>query len=262
MTGNAVSTFWNCENNNWENSMKKTGKNFTLIELLVTIAIIAILAAVLLPALNAAREKARTITCMNILNSFGKFTIFYQDDYDGWCPGVNTVGDLSKLRWVYQLRPYAKLTPEIGYYWPGGLICPNASLARSVTSPSWPGCFQVMYSYGLNREGLPSFAEHSNGAYRGMRNAQVSRPASKLLFTDGTDWMVCYERANKTIYYDVYGEVYSSSLNNMPAYRHSGRLNAVFHDGHAASLSFRDLWDGTNTSTSRRYKEKWDWEQK
>ena len=242
--------------------MKKRTRNFTLIELLVTIAIIAILAAILLPALNAAREKARAITCMNILNSFGKFVIFYQDDYDGWCPGVNTLGDLSTLRWVYQLRPYAKLTPEVGDYWPSSLICPNASLARSVTSPSWPGCFQVMNSYGMNREGLPSFSEHSSGTSRGIRSTQVNHPSSKLLFTDGTDWMVCYERANKANYYDVYGEIYSSSINNMPAYRHSGRLSGVFHDGHAASLSFRDLWDGANSATSRIYKEKWDLKQK
>ena len=83
-------------------TMKKTGKVFTLIELLVTIAIIAILAAILLPALNSAREKARGITCINTLNSFGKYSVFYQDDYDGWYPAINTVGKFKDLRWVYQ----------------------------------------------------------------------------------------------------------------------------------------------------------------
>ena len=116
-----------------------------------------------------------------------------------------------------------------------------------------------MYSYGINREGLPSYTEHSAGVFRGIRITQVKHSASKLLFTDGTDWMVSYDRANKVMYYDIYGEAYDSSgYNNMPAYRHSARLNAAFYDGHAATLSFGDLWDGSNKNTSRIFKEKWD----
>lgn len=241
--------------------MKKTGKNFTLIELLVTIAIIAILAAVLLPALNAAREKARTITCMNILNSFGKFAIFYQDDYDGWCPGINSVGDLSKSRWLFQFQNYVKLPIESTYY-PKSYICPDASLALATFLESDPSRFATDKAYGLNREGFPSYSEHSAGTYRGVKNTEVYRPASKILFGDGVDWMICYERANKSVYYDVYGESYSSSNNNMPAYRHSGRLNLAFYDGHVASASFRAVWDVASTSSSKLYKEKWDVKQK
>ena len=61
----------------------KTTKSFTLIELLVVISIIAILAAMLLPALARAREKARQTVCVNKLKQFGLTLHMYTQDYDG-----------------------------------------------------------------------------------------------------------------------------------------------------------------------------------
>lgn len=93
----------------------KSRKSFTLIELLVVVAVIAILASVLLPALNKALEKARQVTCVNIMKSLGMANQAYFDNNNGVImsasPEIGVVCIMKQIRTAIWL-PFFMKFPE------------------------------------------------------------------------------------------------------------------------------------------------------
>jgi len=120
----------------------KKRAGFTLIELLVVVAIIAILAAMLLPALARAREKAKRAVCIGNLKQLGLILYMYANDYDGFFPtnvpmnatsGHDTSKSLNILTGQYDYNPSDPLstTPEregpVYVQNASVFICPSAS---------------------------------------------------------------------------------------------------------------------------------------
>ena len=160
--------------------LRPTIAKFTLIELLVVIAIIAILAAMLLPALNKARERGRNATCQGNLRSLGQAVVLYAGDYQDYIPwGPENKTDLREVGWGRECNH--GLLNKYGYV-PNTktFMCPSdPAVLKNLGANGWISSHLSSYLY------VPS-ATNYNFSYK--ITARPPKGGTYLLFTGSDVW--------------------------------------------------------------------------
>jgi prepilin-type processing-associated H-X9-DG protein/prepilin-type N-terminal cleavage/methylation domain-containing protein len=237
----------------WEKSAA-----FTLVELLVVMAIMAVLAALLLPALSRSKAKARQIVCLGNLHQLGIGLQNFVAANHAYPSIIGPTNSDNPGWWISQLasggfgnsKPLANLMQE------GVWHCPSAPYVISDGS-------QLFCSYGYNVSGVaptegitnelglagsyvpgaPSILPLDRGAFVPVKETEVKAPADMMAIGDSMDGALTFDRQ----------DINHLNLHGRATARHQSRVNVLFCDGHVESPTLRFVFQDTSDEALVRW---------
>ena len=206
---------------------------FTLVELLVVVAIVALLAAILLPVFNKARDSAKTSSCQNNLRQIGIAMELYASDYRGIYPSSYAAS--KNCTWSDGAAQYAKSDAIF--------TCPKAP-ERFYQRGCPPDA--VVNEVGHRYDGGYVLNTPDSERYSIVSQNRIRTPAQMILVTEGDSGDVTYVRTGV-------GPITDDGLRDASLdYRHNSGINALFADGHTKWLTKDALRDRKYWSSSGR----------